>query len=359
MVEYKAAVIGLGRMGAMGSLKVQNNSPICWAPLSHASAISCNSNLTLNAICDSDRQRISQCQDQYGTQRSFTKVDDLFNNAPIDLLTIATRTIGRQELITKAYSHGVRAIHTEKPLCNSLSELNTLKTLFSDPNFFVTLGTIRRYMPNYRHCKDLIDQQVYGKLKSINFNLGLAQLYWSHPHTIDLFLFFNSGATISSVKSSIVPQTLEYTNLIIQSDPVIEEAIIQFDNGVDCIINNDSGLDLVLNCEKATLVIKNDGEYIQVKNHTMSTTSKHHETMNFNDPDGLYGSYLPIEHLRECLDNDSSAIQENKCIKEDIINGQLALFSLVQSHLMNSAYISFDEIDPKIKISAFTSGLPA
>lgn len=359
MVEHKAAVIGLGRMGAIGSPKVQNNSPICWTPLSHAAAISCNSNLTLNAICDSDRQRISQCQDQYGIQRSFTTIDDLFNNAPIDLLTIATRTIGRQDLIIKAYNHGIKAIHTEKPLCNSLSELNTLKTLFSDPDFFVTLGTLRRYMPNYRYCKNLIDQEVYGKLKSIKFNLGLAQLYWSHPHTIDLFLFFNSEAKISCVKSSIVPQTLQYTNSLIQSDPVIEEAIIHFDNGVDCIINNDSGLDLVLICEKATLIIKNDGEYIQVKNHTMATTPKHHETMNFNDPNGLYGSYLPIELLRKCLDNDSSAIHENKCIKEDIINGQLALFSLVQSHLMNSAYIRFNEIDPNIKISAYTSGLPA
>ncbi|MDA9943699.1 Gfo/Idh/MocA family oxidoreductase [Paracoccaceae bacterium] len=356
---YKAGVIGLGRMGAFGSEKVKKHSPICWWPIAHSDAINRNEHLILHALCDKEPKQLEFCSKHYLPNETYLNAKELIQKSPIDLLSIATRTIGRCALIKHAYQNGIKAIHAEKPLCNSVSELKELEEIFSDPQFYFTLGTIRRYMPNYRLCRDLIRKKTYGKLKKIKFKLGLAPLYWSHPHTLDLFLFFNEGATVSTVKASLLNVEKCRNEITIYSDPLVDSASIKFDNDVECIIDTASGLDLELECEHASIIVKNDGEFVEIRPNYNGLAPEAILTLNDNDKQKQHGTFLPIELLRGCLSGHIGSINENKIIKNDIVMSQKISFALIRSHLAGSLEVDLEDSEFVINILANTNGLPA
>lgn len=361
MTSINAAVIGLGRMGAFTSQKVIDFAPKCWFPLSHLEALNMIDDVNISAICDQNKTMIEQVINHYGEIDSYSSVDKMLESLRFDLVCVATRTPGRANLINKCIENGVKALHIEKPLCNSIHELQELRELTIKKNIILTYGTLRRYFDVYIKAKKLVDSGKYGKLIQIDINFGHNQLFWSHPHSVDMALFFAGERSFESLQAtlSLVEIKNNKDKKTIISDPYIENAILNFSENVSAIISKRQGMDVVLTCDAGKISILADGRLLQ--SHSFMgedpyfQNSENH-TFQENKPQGTYAAL--VKTIKK-LQSSSESKKNNSISNEHIFQGHKLLFLIVQSHLNNSSKVSMSDLDPSIEILAKTDNFYA
>lgn len=350
-----AAVIGCGRMGAFTSESVIQYAPPCWLPLSHADAISAHPRLKLKALCDTDPDTLRRAAEKFGIDHCYNNPHDLLKSEKPSVLGLATRTLGRADLIHSAVEAGTKAIHAEKPLCNSVAELQSLQILLESDDVFVTWGAIRRFLSVYRQAMSLANSGRYGALREVRVNLGSAPLYWTHPHSIDLLLFAASGRRIEGVQARLDNVVQEGVVTKITSDPRIVTASIYFEGGLAGHITQALGSDFVLSCENAEITVRADGSKLDLYSSNDSIYPQFGD-LDIVQIDEKGGTLGPISQLVACLEGDEASIINNAHLKRDIINAQHIAFAIIQSHLEDSRIVSAFAADPEINILAKTNG---
>jgi len=348
-----AAVIGCGRMGAFTSESVILHSPPCWLPLSHAEAISAHPRLKLKALCDTDPDTLHRAAEKFGIEHRYDNPHDLLQSEKPSVLGLATRTLGRAELIHAAVEAGTKAIHAEKPLCNSVAELQSLQGLFESGDVFVTWGAIRRFLGVYKQALSLANSGRYGALREVRVNLGSAPLYWTHPHSIDLLLFAASGRRIEGVQARLDNVINEGTLSCVVSDPRIVAASVYFEDGLAGHITQALGSDFVLSCENAEIAVRADGAKLDIYS-TSDSIYPQFGDLEITQKENAGGTLGPISQLVSCLEGDEANISNNVTIKHDIIKSQYISFAMVQSHLEGSRIVEPSAIDPEMVILART-----
>lgn len=358
-ITKKVAVVGCGRMGAFTSETVIKNAPSCWQPLAHAEAVRAHPGLELVALVDTRQEILSRAADFYNINSTYLSFDSLILDQKIDLICLATRTPGRAHMIELAQKAGIRAVHAEKPLCNSMRELNVLAEIFRNDNFFFTWGAIRRYLPAYQQALKWVESGDLGPLLEIKVNFGSSALFWTHAHAFDLLTFAAGARRLESIhaKFSGCVSSLE-DRLVIESDPLVQFCIAEFEDGVQGFITQAHGSDFVLTCEKGELIVLSDGAELtlrQCKNSAYPIThnipiKNHHE---------IGGTLAPLSLLSSCLNGDSLGIEVNRKIKQDIILSQRMMFAATYSHLTGGRKVDFSESLPEIEIWALSNGLYA
>ncbi len=353
-----SAVIGCGRMGAFTSESVRRHAPACWLPLSHAEAIRSHPRLHLAALCDVDPANLHKAADHYAIERCYTVPERLIEEVRPSLLGIATRTPGRAGLIQFAVDAGVSAIHTEKPLCNSVKELESLSALFQREELFVTWGAIRRFFSVYRQAFSLAQSGRYGALREVRVNFGSAPLYWTHPHAIDLLLFAAGGRPVSEVQARLGTLDNAARGTRVENDPMVIAASVYFEGGLAAHITQAHGADFILSCEEAEIAVRADGAHLELYGCTDGAYPVA-SALDIEDSALPGGTLAPVSMLVDCLQGDAGSRQANAVVKNDILNAQRIAFAMVQSHLSGSRPVRLHELDPALEIGASTGGRPA
>lgn len=353
----KAAVIGCGRMGAFSSESVKRWAPDCWFPLAHAEAIAVHQNLELAGLCDSSADNLQRARAAYGNPPGFERVDELVTAVRPKLAGIATRTVGRAEIIKTLFAGGTRAFHVEKPLCNSVSELKQIAAIFNRDEVFATYGTIRRFFHICVQARGLVESGRFGALREIRANMGEGSLFWVQPHAIDWILFAAKERKVAGVQARLGDIESGDLRLDIVNDPIVQSGTIWFADGVAGHIGRGGGLELVMSCETGEVIIRSDGRILEVAVSEGAdpywTREQWTEAPSLSGPQG---SLAPISQLAACLVDDVQAIASNRQVKRDILRGQEITFAMVQSHWEGSRIVAPDEIDPAIRVFARTGG---
>lgn len=358
-MKYSGAVIGCGRMGCFTSTTILDGALPFWLPLSHAEAIDMHPMIELAALVDSNRASLVKAAQKYSQARSYETLDKLFQNEKVDLVSIATRTPGRAEIIKACIDEKIHALHIEKPLCNSVAELNELEKIFSRREIFITYGALRRYFDIYIHALNIADSGVYGKLREIRVNFGAAPLYWTHAHSVDLILFAAKDRRVVGVQGALGNIECKDSKTHILNDPNVMVASIYFDDGLVGSFTQALGSDLVLSCEFAEISVRADGERLEVYEKGRDRFPDARPLIYNSAKIGPSGTLAPISQIVECMSGRATAIRENEIIKKAIICGQRIMFGIVQSHLNESKIIQLDSIDESIVIEAMIEGRPA
>ena len=351
----KAGLVGCGRMGSFTSNAVKQYAPLCWFPLSHAEAISVQDNMELVGICDSNRDNLNRSSTIYPNAQLFDSHRSLLEKCNPDLVALATRTVGRADMMLDCAKSGVRALHVEKPLCNSVAELDQLKPLFDDPDIFITLGAIRRHMPVFRAAQKITSDGSLGEIQDISLNFGPGALYWSHPHSVDLALFFAWPQKPVAVQAHL--ENVEIDNDLrsrILSDPKIMTATIWFDGGTVAHIGRTPGCDVIIGCKDGAVAVRGDGHELEVSQGKDGSPYFSRSIIEVADLKGPMGTALAIGQLANCLLGQDDAISANAIIKSDIVMGQSVLFAIVESHLNGHLPFAIADVRSDLEILAKT-----
>lgn len=348
----KGAVIGCGRMGAFTSDGVRRFAPPSWLPLSHAEAMVEHPRVDLAALVDPMPHALARATAAYDAP-GFADVESMLRDVAPDLVGIATRTPGRAALIEQCVAGGVRALHVEKPLCNSVAELDRLEYGLGEGTY-LTLGAVRRNLSLFAQARAMAWSGEYGPLREVRVNLGAGALYWVHPHSVDLILWAVGDSRLEGVQARLADPDI--TGSIVANDPVVAQASLWFEGGVAGHIGRSTGLDLIFDCERGAITVENDGRGITL--HTTVGDDPYPVRRPVAHPHVVRGegALVAIDALVRCLSGDAAAIAANGQVKRDILTGQRALFAMVQSHIEGSRIVALSDIDPTLEIRAVTGG---
>jgi hypothetical protein len=84
---------------------------------------------------------------------------------------------------------------------------------------------------------------------------------------VDLLLFFSGQYGIHQVQGQITLPAARQSDLVIEDDPIVEEATITFDNGLTGRLSRAGGLHVVLTGTLGTLRIEDDGRSLKLCKH--------------------------------------------------------------------------------------------
>jgi predicted dehydrogenase len=347
-------------MGAFTSAAVREHAPSCWFPLSHAEAMRSHPRLRLQALCDSDPAMLAKAAEAHGVAHTYRDARQLLDQIRPTLLCIATRTVGRAALMHDAIDRGVRALHVEKPLCNSVLELRRLRSALDAPGVFVTYGAIRRFFPIYRQALRLAESGTYGALREIRVSLGAGALFWTHAHAIDLMLFAAAGRRVCGVQACLADVEHGTSRVHVESDPRVVGATVHFDDGVAAHVTQALGADMVLGCADAEIVVRADGASLEI--YAARGGAAYPSLAAFDgvlDDAGPGGTLAPLSLLVDCLRGDAAAIEQAGVVRRAMLFGQQLAFAMLQSHLEGSRIVDPAAVDEHMVIDARSGGRSA
>ncbi len=302
----KAAVIGCGRMGAFTSQSMIDTAPPCWFPLAHAEAVMAQPGLSLEALVDPSAEAREAAQGIFGNVPAYAAHADMLAAHQPDLVTIATRTVGRAQIIEDCLAAGVRALHIEKPLCSSVEELARLESAFADPAIFVTLGALRRYLWPYQFALKKAQDGSLGDMTEARIAMGPAPLYWTHPHSVDLALHAAGDLAVESVTARLISPEFDGATLL--NDPVISHAAIVFEGGFTAHITRAPGRDVHYSCERGEVSVLNNGHSVRIAHTVDGNPYPQHDPLDVPESASPGGTLAPVSQLSACLQGDADAI---------------------------------------------------
>ena len=348
MEKLKAAVIGLGKMGAEPSTRLKGKIPKGWLPISHLESVISNSKLELKAICDTDFARLKYISKLYKIKNTYEDYRKLIDDISPYFLTIATRTKIRYEIIKYACEHGVKIIYFEKPISNSIHQSAEIIKIAKTNNVILGYGVNRRYHQTYRKAKKIIQSGLIGELQQITIEHGHSNLYWSHPHSVDLMLYFSDSIEIKYIQgncSFINNYELDDDNFI-DNDPLVNNAFIEFNNNIKGIITQTKGTSTRLSCSKGIITIYSDGKSLEIMEFDKTGYYiKDSEIININI---LKSS---TENAFEELINSVNNIENLPISPEEIHAGMVILNGILYSSLKGGIKIKSEEIPKNLIIS--------
>lgn len=344
--KIRSAVIGCGRMGAVTSEAMRRFAPAAWLPLSHADAVVDQTSLELVGVCDIAPDLLADAATRFGVP-GYTDYRKLLDALQPQLVTVATRTPERPDIIAAAVTAGARALHLEKPLCNSVTQLVHLEALLADPSLACTFGTLRRYMPIYHRARALAGEADFGGLNQVQVNMGKAPLMWTHPHSIDLLLFLAGDRPVKSVSALFAEGSVERQGSRLDGDPVVVSVLCEFDDGLTGMIGQTGGCDVILAGNNGTIAVESDGRRLRIR--ASEGDDAYWDKHLLEEADGRPGgTRLALDRLVEGLDGNLAQILGDK---RAILTGQRLLLACGQSHLAGGATINPNELDPDLVIT--------
>ncbi|MCA9816333.1 MAG: Gfo/Idh/MocA family oxidoreductase [Cyanobacteria bacterium HKST-UBA01] len=355
-----AVVIGCGRMGAGPSSRLQGQVPEGWLPYSHTESLLAASGVDLVGLCDSRKDAIDGLEAVYPQCQFFSDYKEAIDQLKPDIITVATRTPSKFEILDYAMKHAVRGIYVEKPLANSLEQVVYLTGLARSTGTELYYGVNRRFHETYVKARDLLSEGCIGQLRTIVVEHGLSQIFWSHPHSTDLVTFLSGCSEVSSIQASCSEDSVvmaESSGLKVDSDPVLESAYILMDSGVRAYIVASAGLSVRLGGDLGSMVVLADGAMIQV---------------NKSKP-GASTNYFPDMQIVELTPKKSATVnafeslvsQVNGSLKppgitlKEMEAGSRMLFGCVWSHLQGGLRVDPNAIPTDLIITGRTGELYA
>ena len=273
---YRAAVIGLGRMGSTFDDEVEMGGsvflPYCHAPSYHAAP-----NVHLVAGADTNDEQRNLFGDRWGIQKGHLYDDyrEMLEKEKLDLLSICTTARIRGQIVQDAAKTGIKAIWAEKPIALSLAEADAMVETCSKHQVVLAINCARRWHPFFSKAKTMIEENELGKIVQVT---GYGQCGLSHngSHLLDLVRFMYGG------RVDWVYGEMESDQAAQSEQDLMGNGYLAFDNGVRAYIRG-------MNCGMANWeidVIGTEGRFRSFANGQDVELTKLH-------PGGLLGRGLP------------------------------------------------------------------
>tara|TARA_Y100000590_G_scaffold367824_1_gene428112 strand:- start:807 stop:1820 length:1014 start_codon:yes stop_codon:yes gene_type:complete len=139
-------------------------------------------------ICDLNKNTT----DQYNL-KTYNNWKKLIKNEQIDILIIATNADSHYDIASFAIKKKIKRILCEKPLTTSILQGEKLKKLIIKNKTLFAVNHIRRWSDSYKKIKQLINENRFGKIVQIYFDMGGGQLTSNGGHLFDLARYLTNS----------------------------------------------------------------------------------------------------------------------------------------------------------------------
>ncbi len=147
MKKYKFGVVGCGSI----------------AEIAHLPSIKKTPEAELEAVCDTNPQRLREVAERWGAKAKFTDYRKMFEETHLDAVVIATpNNVHRNQAIAAAKA-GIHVI-VEKPLAITNEEAWDIVNTCKKYGVKLMVGCDRRFWTQNQWAKQLIDEGVIGKV---------------------------------------------------------------------------------------------------------------------------------------------------------------------------------------------------
>jgi scyllo-inositol 2-dehydrogenase (NAD+) len=144
--QIRCAVLGLGRLGSWHAENLSSKVP----------------GAELVIVADPGEKIAEKVARNLGVKKWTNNPKEVFEDADIDAVIIATPTSTHGDLIKKAIAAG-KHIFVEKPITQDLNEATEIVELLKNSEVFCQVGFMRRYDPAYAEAKRRIMAGEIGK----------------------------------------------------------------------------------------------------------------------------------------------------------------------------------------------------
>ena len=222
--QYRAGLVGCGRVGALWDLEA--DSPM---PLTHAGALSLLPQVSLVAGASRGWPHLEAFGRRWGVHALYDDYRQMLARERLDIVTIATHPGLHRDIVEHAVREGVRAIFCEKPLALVLEDADAMVEVCRSAGCLLSVNHSRRWHPAYQKALELLQAGMIGELISMS---GFCQGCKPYPswqseeegpllhdavHLFDLFRIFGGHATavIGTARRRRLPYPVEDDSQVI------------------------------------------------------------------------------------------------------------------------------------------------
>ena len=342
-----AAIVGYGRMGS-GSRRDYALLPKIWNPYSLREAIDLAPNMKLTSVCDLN---LNAMLDLPSEIKRFTTFQLMLESTKPDFVAITTRTQERSEIALSALNSGVKMLHLEKPLCSSKLEIIDLKRQFSKFEAKFSYGAIRRYLHPYKIVKDLVKSGEFGDLEKVVINYGRAELFWTHPHSIDLALYFignYSEMKIIGIDGQKPVTEIQGKGISFVTDPIINSAKLIFDERFLAEITSEASNSVSIFCSAGQFHIVEDGRRV-----IQTDKNGNHHLVWDEQQISLPAGYSKVLDVFNMENLESERTDDLRQAMEDAYKGQDILFDMCIK--LAGLHLSQQQLPEEFRFQAISS----
>ncbi|AKQ44788.1 hypothetical protein TH63_02755 [Rufibacter radiotolerans] len=310
-MQINALLIGCGNIGAGYDLDTPER---VWT---HAKAFSLDKRVKL-CIYDQDTENATRIASIYRANHLQSLSEITFSD--FDIISITTPTPTHFSYLKQLLEQEVPVIICEKPVVNSLSQIEELMGLYKNSRSKVLVNYIRRFQPAFIEARNKIRQFTdNGLFKGliIKYNRGFLN---NASHAFDLLEFlFGVPVTFSSFYSaSAVYDAFEYDPTITGTCTYLNQAL----NFVGLTGTQYPIFELEIFFDKYKLTISNSGNEIRYYYLREGKLQENREERQVNILDTYMVPVLEeairLQYRKKSEDNFLSSLQLNKRILEII-----------------------------------------
>ena len=193
MENYRAAVIGLGRMGSTFDDEIGQGGSI-FLPYCHAPSYDAAPNVELVAGADPHDGQRRIFGDRWGISQDHLYADyrEMLARENLDLVSVCTTARVRSGIVQDVARSGVRAIWAEKPIALSLREADEMIAACEENDVRLAVYCGRRWNPLFHKARQMIQAGDIGDVLQVT---AYTQAGLSHngSHAIDIVRYLAGG----------------------------------------------------------------------------------------------------------------------------------------------------------------------
>ena len=159
MTTYRAAVIGLGRMGSTFDDEMSEGGSI-FLPYCHAPSYCASPHTELVAGADPHDEQCAIFGDRWGLAQDHLYSDyrQMLERENLDLVSVCTTARIRSQIVQDCARAGVKAVWAEKPIALTLAEADAMVEACRQHGTALAINCARRWNPFFSQARDLIDK---------------------------------------------------------------------------------------------------------------------------------------------------------------------------------------------------------
>lgn len=229
MSTYKAAVIGLGRMGSTFDDEIERGGSI-YLPYCHGPSYFYSPSVDLVAGADTHEEQRTLFGERWDLSDEHIHADymEMVDRERPEIVSVCTTARPRAKIMLDLARSGVvKAIWAEKPFTLSLEEADVVLETCRENDVRIAVNCARRWNPVFRTARKIIDSGEIGKVLQVT-GYGEAAISHNGSHMIDTLRYLAGG----DGKVDWVFGEMESDEAAASDDDLRGNGYIAFANGV-------------------------------------------------------------------------------------------------------------------------------